>query len=86
MGTYDRRRRDWRRFNQNFTQTGLPDNPIAIDTDGHISVGIGGGMGIDVVNGDLTMKIGPGASVDLGGGSDSSFGSGFDSGCSSSDS
>lgn len=43
---------------------------MTIDTSGDPSIGLGGGLGIDLVNGDLTMKVAPGFSIDLGGGSD----------------
>lgn len=53
-------------------ESDLSDNAgeISVDTSGDVSIGIGGGLGIDTANGDLTMKIAPGISVDLGGGSD----------------
>lgn len=45
---------------------------LSIDTNGELSIGIGGGLGIDS-DGDLTLKIAPGISIDLGG-SDSGSG------------
>lgn len=51
---------------------------LSIDTDGELSVGIGGGLGIDT-DGDLTMKIAPGISIDLTDHDDgNNFGGGFD--------
>jgi len=38
---------------------------LSIDTSGDPSIGIGGGLGIDLANGDLTMQIAPGLSIDL---------------------
>lgn len=39
---------------------------VSIDTSGDLSVGIGGGLGIDTANGDLTVQIAPGISIDTG--------------------
>lgn len=48
------------------------DNPsdnagqIGIDSSGDPTIGIGSGLGIDLKNGDLTVQVAPGFSIDLG--------------------
>ena len=39
---------------------------IGIDTSGDLTIGIGGGLGIDTKDGDLTVEVVPGISIDTG--------------------